>query len=205
MNSTSESEFVSALSPETDRRQAGDVSPVSSSYKGGDRDNRRAERTEKEPATVALESNCPRCGRVMLLPLPADIEPADAQRLARLIFCAQCTPEPGHGWQLTEDLTGAADTMTTKTKTTPRGFVTAAAQLHGDAQALRAMLVEMAGAVGSEADADLQLLADLAGMDEACGESSLCWPSRATGARRMARREAAMNTPRCLLNLARYR
>ena len=41
MDSTSESEFVSAVSPETNRRQAGDMSLVSAPYKGGDGDNRR--------------------------------------------------------------------------------------------------------------------------------------------------------------------
>jgi hypothetical protein len=47
MDSTSESDFVSAVSPETNRRQAGDVSPVSAPYRGGDGDNRQAKRTGK--------------------------------------------------------------------------------------------------------------------------------------------------------------
>ena len=42
MKPTSESEVVSAVSPETNRRQAGDVSLYLRAYKGGDRDNRRA-------------------------------------------------------------------------------------------------------------------------------------------------------------------
>ena len=47
MEPISESEFVSANSQETNRRQAGDVSPVSLPYRGRDRDNRRAKRMEK--------------------------------------------------------------------------------------------------------------------------------------------------------------
>jgi len=42
------------------------------------------------PATIALESSCPRCGRPMLLPLPADANPSDAQRLALLVLCDAC-------------------------------------------------------------------------------------------------------------------
>jgi hypothetical protein len=56
------------------------------------------------PAAVILEASCPRCGRAMQLPLPADIDKADAERLARLIICNRCAPEPGQGWELTEDL-----------------------------------------------------------------------------------------------------
>lgn len=43
------------------------------------------------PATVSLESSCPRCGRAMFLPLPPDCDRADAERLARLILCDRCT------------------------------------------------------------------------------------------------------------------
>lgn len=54
MGFTFRSEFVSAVSPETNRRQAGDVSPVSAPYKGGDGDNRRAERKpQSSPQTVS--------------------------------------------------------------------------------------------------------------------------------------------------------
>ena len=60
-----------------------------------------------EPAqssSVALPSSCPRCGRAMTLPLPADCDRADAERLARLILCSHCAPEPGQTWDLTENL-----------------------------------------------------------------------------------------------------
>jgi rRNA maturation protein Nop10 len=43
-----------------------------------------------QPATIALPSSCPRCGKPMVLELPADVDPADAQRLARLILCDAC-------------------------------------------------------------------------------------------------------------------
>lgn len=47
----------------------------------------------------AIESTCPRCGRAMLLPLPADCDPVDAQRLAKFVLCESCSPpveEPKH-------------------------------------------------------------------------------------------------------------
>lgn len=44
-----------------------------------------------EPAaTVALPSSCPRCGKPMVLEMPADADPADAARLARLVLCNAC-------------------------------------------------------------------------------------------------------------------
>jgi hypothetical protein len=45
----------------------------------------------KSDATGAmLEINCPRCGCSMVLPLPVNLDKADAQRIARLILCDKC-------------------------------------------------------------------------------------------------------------------
>lgn len=42
------------------------------------------------PETMTLETPCPRCGRTMVLPLPADCDRADALRLSKLILCDTC-------------------------------------------------------------------------------------------------------------------
>jgi hypothetical protein len=44
----------------------------------------------------ALRTDCPRCGRAMILPLPPDVDAADLARIARLVLCDSCAnpPEP---------------------------------------------------------------------------------------------------------------
>jgi len=54
MKPISANSFVSANSPETNRRQAGDVSPVSLPYKGRDRDNRRTLKLFTQAQRLAL-------------------------------------------------------------------------------------------------------------------------------------------------------
>ncbi len=46
-----------------------------------------------EPDTAApmvLETTCPKCGRVMRLPLPPGLEAEDSKRLAGLVLCDLC-------------------------------------------------------------------------------------------------------------------
>ena len=49
-------------------------------------------------APQSIPTDCPRCGRPMLLELPADADPSDAQRLALLVLCDACTA--GHSCAL---------------------------------------------------------------------------------------------------------
>jgi hypothetical protein len=96
MDSTSESELVSAFSPETNRRQAGDVSPVSAPYKGGDRDNRRAKGTGKARVEYFIA----------LPPLAGNWQAPPVQRLRLALKvllrgfglrCIRCQPAPAPG------------------------------------------------------------------------------------------------------------
>ena len=46
---------------------------------------------EPDTPTETLETHCPRCGRTMALPLPFDLDRADAERLAPLVLCHRCS------------------------------------------------------------------------------------------------------------------
>jgi hypothetical protein len=39
----------------------------------------------------ALRTDCPRCGRVMVLEIPAGADAVDIERIARLVLCDQCS------------------------------------------------------------------------------------------------------------------
>jgi hypothetical protein len=94
MDSTSESEFVSAVSPETTLRQAGDVSPVSAPYKGGDRDNRRAERTGKARVeySIALRAETGNWQTPPVLRLKALLKAALRRYGLRCVSCRPTAP-----------------------------------------------------------------------------------------------------------------
>jgi hypothetical protein len=42
------------------------------------------------PETMVLETPCPKCGRVMQLPLPPGLDAEDSKRLAGLVLCDLC-------------------------------------------------------------------------------------------------------------------
>ena len=42
------------------------------------------------PETMTLETPCPKCGRVMRLPLPPGLDAEDSKRLAGLVLCYLC-------------------------------------------------------------------------------------------------------------------
>ena len=45
--------------------------------------------------TYPLTYPCPRCHKPMVLPLPPDVDPHDARRIAKLILCDKCMVERG--------------------------------------------------------------------------------------------------------------